>query len=292
MHVLLTGGTGFVGSAVLNALLAEGHDVTAIARSEQSAKVLDAAGATAVIGDITDIAWFTAQLAAVDGAIHTASPNDATSPDFDRAAGTAAVQAYSGTGKPYVHTSGVWVYGSGDDLTEQSPYNAPPITAWREDVAKLVLSAEGARVSIVVPGIVYGGGKGIPNVITSAPRTDDGALLLVGDGEQHWATVHADDLADLYVRALTNGLDGAYYLGVSGHPTVRELGEAAARAVGATGVAADTVENTRARFGEAFADALLLNQYVTGTRGQTELGWAPHRASLADELEHGSYLVG
>ncbi|MDQ1727298.1 MAG: hypothetical protein QOK14_1343, partial [Frankiaceae bacterium] len=54
MHVLLTGGTGFVGSGVLAALLADGHDVTAIARSEQSAKALDAAGATAVIGDITD----------------------------------------------------------------------------------------------------------------------------------------------------------------------------------------------------------------------------------------------
>ncbi|MCU1676958.1 MAG: NAD-dependent epimerase/dehydratase [Frankiales bacterium] len=292
MHVLLTGGTGFVGTGVLDALLTGGHDVTAVARSEQSAKALDAAGATPVLGDMTDVAWFTAQLRAVDGAVHTATPGDETGPDFDRAAVTAVAAAFAGTGKPYVHTGGIWVYGDGDDISEDTPFNPPAITAWREPVERTVLGIQGARVSIVVPAIVYGHGKGIPNVISRAPRSEDRALLLVGDGRQHWATVHVDDLADLYVRVLTAGRNASYYLGVAGNPTVRELGEAASRATGSGAVVADSVENSRARLGESFADALLMDQQATGARARTELGWIPTRRSLSDELTNGSYLAG
>ncbi|MDQ1726627.1 MAG: hypothetical protein QOK14_672, partial [Frankiaceae bacterium] len=211
---------------------------------------------------------------------------------FDKAAATAAAAAFEGSGKPYVHTSGVWVYGSGDDITEDTPFDAPAITAWREQVERIALATKGARVSIVVPAIVYGEGKGIPNVLAQAPRNADGALVLVGDGSQHWATVHVDDLADLYVRVLTAGRDGSYYIGASASPTVRELGEAASRSSGSGAVVADTVEGTRARLGEAFADALLMSQQASGARARTELGWTPESPSLTDELAHGSYLAG
>ena len=291
MYVLLTGGTGAVGSRVLPALVAAGHQVTAVVRSEASAETVRSGGATPLLGDLTDVAWLTRQLAGVDGAVHTASPGDASSAGFDRAVVTAVAAAFAGTGKPYVHTGGVWVWGSGADITEDGPFAAPALTAWREEVEALALGVDGARVAVVAPGIVHGYGQGIPNLLAQAPRTASGALLLVGDGQQHWTTVHADDLADLYLRVLERGRHGAYYLGVSGqNPTVRELGEAASRAAGAGGaVEPDDVEGTRARLGAPFADALLLDQQASGARARTELGWTPSGPSLVEDLESGSY---
>lgn len=281
MKVLLTGGTGFVGSAVLEALLARGHDVTALVRSQSSADTVTGVGATAVMGDITDTAWVRDQLAAVDAAIHTASPGDATSIAFDTSMVNAVVAAFGGTDRPYVHTSGVWVYGNGADITEETPFAAPALTAWRPDVEKIVRSSD-VKAAIVAPGIVYGYGKGLINVLASGPREASGALHLIGEGTQHWATVHVDDLADLYVRAAEQSAQG-YFNGVSGiNPTVRELGETIA---GGAGVFPETDAETQLRLGVDFAEALLLDQQATPVRATADLGWQPSRPSLVSELQ-------
>jgi len=285
VNVFLTGGTGFVGSAVLRRLLVNGHEVQALARSDDSAAALADAGATPVRGDITDVTWLTQQLASADGAIHTASPGDAESPSVDRAIATAATEAFAGTGRPYVHTSGIWIYGSGSAITEESPFNAPAITAWRKDVEQIVLAGEDVRAVIVVPAVVYGHGRGIPSMLTQGPRDDSGALALIGDGTQHWPLVHTEDLAVLYTLALDDSSAGGYYLGAGDeNVTVRDLGEAAAATV-----APQTVEQTRERFGAPFADALLLDQQVTSTKARDELGWKPQAISLLDDIRHGSY---
>jgi nucleoside-diphosphate-sugar epimerase len=291
MDVLLTGGTGLVGAAVLRSLLTEGHTVTALVRSEASASAVAAAGANALLGDITDVDWLSEQLRSVDGAIHAASPGDATSADFDAGVARAAVAAFTGTGRPYVHSSGIWIYGNGDAITERSPFDAPPLTAWRMSVEQIVLDATGMRGIVVAPGIVFGNGAGLPNLISQAPRTEDGALTLIGDGTQHWTTVHARDLADLYVKALEGAAHGSRYIGASGaNPTVRELGEAAARAKGGDGrVVAESVQESRARLGELLADALVLSQQATAAKARMDLGWEPNGPSLLSELQSGSY---
>jgi nucleoside-diphosphate-sugar epimerase len=282
MKVLLTGGTGFIGSSVLKALIAAGHDVTAIVRSEQAGEAVTANGATAVIHPLPDTDWLPEMLTLSDGAIHLATPDDDSGPIFDDSVIDSVIAAYSGTNKPYVHTGGVWVYGNGAELTEQSPINAPTITAWRQEREARLL-ASNVRASVVAPGIVHGYGKGIPNTISNGPRTADGALRLIGGGDQHWATVHVDDLAELYVAVLENAPGGETYLGVSGHnPTVRELAEAV---VGPDGsVEAETVEAARERFGAEFGDALLLDQQMTGAKARSQFGWNPHRPTLVEEF--------
>jgi len=274
MHVVLTGGTGYIGSAVLRRLLEQGHTVTAVVRSEESADAVRSAGATPALGDVTDATWFAGVLADADGAIHTADLGGAG----DDAVLDAVESALGGTSRPYVHTGGVWSWGSGADLTEESPLAPPALTSWRAAREARVLAADVAA-AVIAPAVVYGYGGGIPAGVLAGSRDDAGVVTLVGSGEQHWSSVHVDDLAELYVLALEQGATGVF-IGASGeNPTVRELGEAAG-----DGVRAESDDESRARLGAGFADALLLDQQVSGEKARTLLGWAPSRASVLEEL--------
>jgi len=288
MNILLTGATGFIGSSVLPRLLAEGHTVTALVRDDEKAAAVQTAGATPLVGDATDTELVERAARESDGVIHLAS-----SKDVDAVLVPAVLAGLAGSGKPFVHTGGIWTYGNSDDITEHSPVAPPALTAWRAEGEALVLGAEGVRGTVVVPSIVYGHGKGLPNLIVDAPRGEGTvpALRLIGDGTQHWATVHVDDLAALYVLALEQGTAGSVYIGASGHnPTVRELGEVAAEAAGvAGGVVAESAEETAERLGAGLTEALLLDQQATGSTARIDLGWEPNGPALTEELLVGSY---
>src|SRR5437016_5031192 len=131
MHVALTGASGFIGSHVLTELCEHGHEVTALVRGEEQAEVAAARGAAPVIVDLYDRPAVVDRLRNADGAMHTASPGDATSADVDSAVVDAAIEAFDGTGKPYIHISGLWVYGSNLAITEESPIDAPALVAWK-----------------------------------------------------------------------------------------------------------------------------------------------------------------
>src|SRR5580693_6377621 len=111
MKVALTGATGFVGSHVLDELQKHGHEVTALVRDDARAEAVAARGATPAVADLYDRPAVAALLGKADGAIHTASPGDATSADLDAAVADAAIAAFAGTGKPYIPVSGLWIYG-------------------------------------------------------------------------------------------------------------------------------------------------------------------------------------
>lgn len=279
MKILLTGGTGFIGSAVLDQLVEAGHGVTAVVRSQKSSLRVQDAGATGIIGDLFDPDWLAAELRGHDAAIHTAAGSDERDIALNDSVIDAAIAAFSGTTKPFILTGGIWSYGNNAVITEASPLDPPALTAWRAEDEQRLLDS-GIKASIVQPGIVHGYGKGIPAMFAGA--AEDGTVQLFGTGEQHWTTVHVDDLADLYVRALELAPGGRSYIGVSGHnPTVRELGEALAG-----NVAPESPEATVERLG-GFGEALLLDQQATGSRARSELGWQPSRPTLVDELRTG-----
>ena len=291
MKVALTGATGFVGSHVLTELQQHGHEVTALVRDEAHADVVAARGATPAVADLYDRPAIGSVFGKADAAIHTASPGDATSADLDSAVADAAIAAFAGTGKPFIEIGGLWVYGNNTAITEQSRFDAPALVAWKEPIERRVLGAAGMRGAVIVASTAYGdGGGGVPGVILGSPRDDSGNLIMIGTGQQHWSTVHVADLAEVFRRILEDdSARGRYVVGNGLSPTLAELTEAAAVAVGAAGAVPGTDAEARGRLGDYFAEVLLLDQGTDAARARAELGWNPSRPSLTDEFRHGSY---
>ena len=291
MNVVLTGATGFIGSHVLADLHKHGHEVTALVRDDAQAATVAARGATPVVADLYDRPAVARLLGEADGAIHTASPGDATSANLDSAVVDAVIDAFAGTGKPYLQVSGLWIYGANPAITEASPINAPALVAWKEPIERRVLAAAGIRGAVIVSSVAYGdGGGGVPGLLLGSPRDDAGNLIMLGTGQQHWSTVHVADLADFFRRVLEDeSARGRYVVGNGVNPTVAELTQAAAAAVGAPGADPGSDDEARARLGDYFAEVLLLDQGTDAARARAELGWHPTHPSLSDEFRHGSY---
>jgi nucleoside-diphosphate-sugar epimerase len=290
MQVTLTGSTGFIGSHIMTDLQTHGHRVTALVRNDAEADRVAAAGAAPAVVDLYDRSGVASMFRIADGAIHTASPGDATSANLDSAVVDAVTDAFAGTGKPYLHISGGWVYGDNLDITEESPIKAPPLVAWKEPIERRVLDAPGMRGVVILSGTAYGdGGGAIPGAMLSSPRDDDGNLIMLGTGQQHWSTVHVADIADCFRRALENeSARGRYVIGNGRTDTVAELTEAAAVAADAPGAVPGSDGEARARLGP-LADVLLLDQGTEAAKAQAELGWHPTHPGLVDEFRNGSY---
>jgi nucleoside-diphosphate-sugar epimerase len=291
MKVALTGATGFIGSHVLMDLYKHGHEVTALVRDDDQADRVASRGATPTIVDLYDRPAVGRILGDADGAIHTASPGDATSADLDSAVVDAAIDAYAGTGKPYTEISGLWVYGANTSITEESPFQAPALVAWKEPIERRVLGVKDMRGVVVVSGVAYGdGGGGIPGLLLGSPRDNQGNLIMLGTGQQHWPTVHAADLADFFRRVLEDDTARGYYVIGNGlNPTVAELTQAAAIAAGAPGAVPGSDEEARERLGAYFAEVLLLDQGTIAAKARAELDWSPSHPGLVEEFRQGSY---
>jgi nucleoside-diphosphate-sugar epimerase len=291
MKVALTGATGFIGSHLLTDLYKHGHEVTALVRDDDQADIIAARGATPAVVDLYDRPAVVRILGDADGAIHTASPGDASSANLDSAVVDAAIDAYAGTGKPFIEISGLWVYGANTSITEDSPFQAPALVAWKEPIERRVLAVNDMRGVVVVSGVAYGdGGGGIPGVLLGSPRDNQGNLIMLGTGQQHWPTVHVADLAEFFRRVLEHDAARGYYVIGNGlNPTVAELTEAAAVATGAPGAVPGSDEEARQRLGDYFAEVLLLDQGTTAAKARTELDWSPSRPGLIEEFRHGSY---
>ena len=189
----------------------------------------------------------------------------------------AVLAAFDGTGKPYLQISGGWVYGENTAITDDSPFHAPALVAWKEPIERRALGAAGLRGVVLVSSVAYGdGGGGIPGLLLGSPRDEAGNLIMLGTGRQHWATVHVADLADAFRRALENDAARGYYvIGNGENATVAELTEAAAVAAGAPGAVPGSDAEARARLGDYFAEVLLLDQGTAATRASKGARLAP-----------------
>jgi nucleoside-diphosphate-sugar epimerase len=186
-----------------------------------------------------------------------------------------------------VHTGGVWVYGNTEGVVDETaPQAPPPVTAWRDDNERRILerAGGGGHPVLVMPGVVYGHGGGLIGQFIGA-QAHAGAAHYIGAGDNRWALVHVEDIAELYVAALASP-PGGVYAGVddSQSPTMRQIAEAVSVAAGRSGTASSiTMEQARHEFGP-LADAFALDQRFTAAHAHRVLGWTPAARDVLAEL--------
>ena len=295
MRVFVTGATGWIGSAVVPELIGAGHEVVGLARSDESAAALEAAGAGVHRGSLEDIGGLRSVAAVSDGVIHAAFKHDAAfsgdwegASDADLRAVEALGEALEGSGKPLVVTSGTSLIAPGSLGTEEDP---PEVgTRVAAENATVALAGRGVRSSVVRPApSVHGeGDRGFVPILIGIAR-DKGVSAYVGDGANRWPAVHRLDAARLYRLALETAPAGSRLHAVAeeGVP-VRGIAEVIGRGLGVPVVSIPQQEA-----GEHFGFlAGLLEADVPASSALTRelVGWEPAHPGLVDDLERGHYF--
>jgi nucleoside-diphosphate-sugar epimerase len=298
MHVFVTGGSGLTGPAVVAELLAAGHAVTGLARSDAAAGRLESLGATPHRGSLEDLGSLRSGAEAADGVLHMAFGGDFADPDDmmrrDRAAIETLGRALEHSGKPLVITSGTLVMPAGQESTEQDEPDPAGIAPFRipGERAGLGFAARGVRASVVrlAPTVHGPGDYGfIPMLVTTARKT--GVSAYVGDGANRWPAVHRLDAALLFRLAVEKAPAGSVLHGAAENVTLKSIAETIARALGLPAVSL-TPDEAAAHFASPFmATAYGFDGPVSSARTRELLGWSPTRPALLDDLEHGDYLT-
>jgi nucleoside-diphosphate-sugar epimerase len=297
MRVFVTGGTGFVGAAVVQELLEAGHQVLGLARSDAAVKSLAAAGAEVHRGALEDAEGLRRGAADADGVIHMAYAHDfanmAAAAETDKLAIEALGQALAGSGRPLVVTSVIALLAQGRVGTEVDTPDPNSLDAHRlvSEGAALALASRGVRVSVLrLPPSVHGeGDRSFVAALIRIARAQ-GVSVYLGEGRNRWPAVHRLDAAQLFRLALERGAAGATFHGVAdeGVPT-RDIAGLIGRRVRVPAVSkplerADEHLGWLARF---FA----LDVPASSARTQEQLGWHPRQPGLLADLEQEHYFA-
>jgi nucleoside-diphosphate-sugar epimerase len=282
MRIFLTGGTGCIGSAVLDALVRAGHRVDALVRNTEKAAQVHARGAHPVMGDLAKAASYASVAAAADGVVHAAVEFSARGPQTDRTALDTFVTPVPGRQRFLIYTSGVWVLGPcPTPVDESAPVNPIAQSAWRAPHETRVLDAasDSLRTVVVRPGVVYGGSGGIVGDLLRAAA--NGLVRVIGNGDNHWPLVYQRDLGELFLRlATTPGASGIYHANDEGDERVNDLVAAIAEHVKIRpSVRRVPLSEARNKLGVC-AEALALDQLVRSPRARA-IGWNPSLHSVA-----------
>jgi nucleoside-diphosphate-sugar epimerase len=290
MNVLIIGATGYLGSAIDEALKARGHRTSGVARSESARRKLMARGTNVVEADAAKPQTLVAPVRDADAVVYAANITDADNWSVGANALRAIRKGLAGTEKTFVYISGAWVYGDtgSEPASENAPLNPPPFVLRRLEHEQLTMEMTkvGIRALVVRPGIVYGRGQGVPTMFVQSAR-ERGAATIVGDGSNHWATINIADLGSMVALAVERGLPGRAYNAVNDdRPEVRKIAEAASRGAGTGGATTMVPQELMGLFG----DCLALDQVISSERAREDLRWFPVASTIVEELERGSYL--
>lgn len=289
MKIFVTGATGYIGFQAAAAFRRAGHEVWGMARSDVNARRLARHEITPVPGRLEEPETYREAARDCSVIVHAAADSRGDMPAMDRQAMETllSIKLPGAPPKTVIYTSGVWVYGDthGRLVDETSPLNPAGLVTWRPAVEEMVLEASGVRGIVIRPGCVYGRQGGLTGM-WFAGASPEKPPAVIGNGENYWAMVHVDDLAEAYLLAAESGLGGeAFNITDRSRWKVGQMAEAAARAAGSREpVRHVPVTEASAQMG-LFAEALSLDQHVDARKAVRLLGWQPKHGGFVDEVD-------
>ena len=300
MRVFVTGASGWIGSAVVPELMAAGHQVVGLARSETSTAALEAAGAEVHHGSLDDLGSLKSAAEAADGVIHLAFKHDliysgqmAAAADADRRAIETFGEVLAGSDRPLVVASGVLGITPGRVATELDGHGPEAGESPRHANAELALgmAAQGVRSSIVrlSPTVHGDGDNGFIAIVVGIAR-EKGVSGYVGDGLNRWPGVHRLDAARLFRLALEKAPAGSTLHGVAEEGVAfRDIAEVIGRQLGVPAVSIP-VDAAAEHFG-ALGGFLAVDGAASNALTRELLGWEPSEVGLIEDLEQGHYFT-
>ena len=295
MRVFVTGASGWIGSAAVDELLAAGHDVTGLARSDASAAALQAKGVHVLRGDLDDLAAIASGAEAAEAVLHLANKHDFANPAVSNAAERAAVQTIgdvlAGTNRPFLLASGVAALAPDRPATENDPspfHGAESPRGGSENLALEFIDRGVHTVSLRFAPTVHGAGDHGFIAIIAAVAREKGVSGYPAEGTNRWAAVHRSDAARLVALGLEKAPAGALLHAVAedGIP-VRDIAEAIGQAfdLPVRSIAPDDVQDHFGFIGTFFS----MEMSATSAATRELLGWTPSGPTLVEDIEAGAY---
>ena len=289
MRVLVLGGTGFIGEAVVRELVLRGHEITGLTRSEAAAERLGRTGSQPLMDDITRPTSWVERLPPVDAVVHLACDVDVDMGTIDRGLLDAMLQKLAMQPKRprFIYTGGCWLFGTTGRhvATEATPFSPLPAFTWMVPHARRILSSAAVEGIVIHPAMVYTADGGVFSRFAGDARRH--ATIRVVESEAvRWPLVHRDDLAELYALALELAPPGSSYLGAAiDGLEVGRIARAFARRFGLPSQATRVISADQVA-GElgAWARGYARDQRLSGAKATAELGWRPRHLDPEGEI--------
>jgi nucleoside-diphosphate-sugar epimerase len=297
MRVFIAGATGYIGGAVAARLLADGHRVSGLARSEEKAAALDERGVTPIRAELWDLAAVAQAARDADAVISAANADDSVVAQL-------LVDTLRETGKTLIHTSGTSVAADralgepgGKLFTEDTPLAPLPERRLRVEIERIIIegAALGIRSMVIRPALIYGRGRGLnphshqlPQLLRVARQR--GRPAHVGRGLNVWSNVHIDDVAELYVCALHEAPPGSVFFCENGEASWRDMAAAIGQSIGlAEAPEPLSLEESLRAFGIGAVTSFGSNSRVSAEKARRMLGWKPSAGTIWDDLTSDYY---